>query len=79
MKFLILLLAVVLLSSSFVAADEAKTCDEKPEAGPCRAYFPRFYYDKETGTCKNFIYGGCKGNGNRYSSEKECLKNCKGS
>ncbi|GFW45637.1 kunitz-type serine protease inhibitor A [Trichonephila clavipes] len=77
MKSLTLCLAVVLLCSSFVAADKAKTCDGKPESGRCRAYFPSYYYDQKSGSCKEFIYGGCGGNGNRYATEKECLDNCK--
>ncbi|GFQ70358.1 hypothetical protein TNCT_135241 [Trichonephila clavata] len=47
MKSLILCLAVVLLCSSFAAADQAKTCDEEPESGFCQAYFPSYYYDQE--------------------------------
>ncbi|GFQ70361.1 kunitz-type serine protease inhibitor A [Trichonephila clavata] len=79
MKAVILFLAVMLLCSPLVAADKEKTCDEKPKSGKCRAYFPSYYYDKESGSCKEFIYGGCGGNGNRYDTEKECLDNCKGS
>ncbi|GFW45650.1 kunitz-type serine protease inhibitor A [Trichonephila clavipes] len=77
MKSLILCVAVVLLCSSFIEADKAKTCDGKPEPGRCRAYFPSYYYDQKSGSCKEFIYGGCGGNGNRYATEKECLDNCK--
>ena len=47
------------------------------ESGVCRAAFTMWYYDAATATCKSFIYGGCGGNENRYSSEKHCLKMCK--
>ncbi|CAL1298894.1 unnamed protein product [Larinioides sclopetarius] len=53
-----------------------KNCEDKPDRGMCLAYFPAYYYDKETNTCKKFIYGGCQGNGNRYRTEEECLENC---
>ncbi|KAL1419903.1 hypothetical protein MTO96_004654 [Rhipicephalus appendiculatus] len=29
-----------------------------------------------SGTCRNFIYGGCQGNENRFSSREECLQTC---
>ncbi|GFU13365.1 papilin [Nephila pilipes] len=53
-----------------------KNCQDKPESGMCMAYFPMWYYDTESQTCKKFIYGGCQGNGNRYASKEECLKQC---
>lgn len=37
-------------------------CEEKPEAGMCRAAFTRYYHDAESGTCRSFIWGGCGGN-----------------
>lgn len=48
----------------------------KPDAGPCRAAFPAFFYDPDTNSCQPFIYGGCRGNGNRYNSREECLSRC---
>ncbi|GFY60855.1 carboxypeptidase inhibitor SmCI [Trichonephila inaurata madagascariensis] len=53
-----------------------KNCEDKPDSGVCMAYMPMFYYDAETQTCRKFIYGGCQGNGNRYASEEECMKQC---
>lgn len=56
-----------------VSADK---CIVKPDAGPCRAAFNMFYYDRDAGTCQSFIYGGCRGNNNRYSTMAECMDNC---
>ncbi|GIY00716.1 hypothetical protein CDAR_292701 [Caerostris darwini] len=79
MKTLILFLCVVVLSATFVAADDKeKNCVDPPKTGMCRAAFPSWNYDAKTGKCNKFTYGGCQGNGNRYSSEQECLDNCKG-
>lgn len=54
----------------------AEDCVQPPDAGPCRAAFSMFYYDPDTNTCQAFIYGGCRGNGNRYSSREACLQRC---
>ena len=53
-------------------------CSSKPETGPCRGLFPKFYYDPNDKTCKQFTYGGCDGNGNRYDDEAACKAACGG-
>ncbi|XP_075393062.1 kunitz-type protease inhibitor 2 [Tenrec ecaudatus] len=53
-------------------------CAPKAVTGPCRAAFPRWYFNVEKGTCENFIFGGCGGNKNSYRSEEECLHRCFG-
>ena len=44
--------------------------------GLCEGYFPMYAYDSESGTCKEFIYGGCGGNDNRFSSLELCMEAC---
>ncbi|XP_075346228.1 putative Kunitz-type serine protease inhibitor [Mycteria americana] len=44
--------------------------------GPCRASFLRWYYSPANQTCRQFIYGGCRGNKNNYQNEEECLSRC---
>ncbi|XP_076314419.1 thrombin inhibitor hemalin-like isoform X2 [Tachypleus tridentatus] len=53
-------------------------CTSPPVTGPCRAEFKRYNYNTRTKQCEPFIYGGCKGNGNRYKSEQDCLDACSG-
>ncbi|XP_016119505.1 putative Kunitz-type serine protease inhibitor, partial [Sinocyclocheilus grahami] len=55
-----------------------ETCAMPSDSGPCRAAFPVFYFEPNTQSCKPFIYGGCQGNLNRYSSEEECMAACSG-
>ena len=64
MRYLPLLVITVFLSISCNKDDCSRPdqCSEVPEAGPCEAYIPSYYYDKEDGKCKEFIYGGCGGN-----------------
>ncbi|GAB5582095.1 kunitz-type protease inhibitor 2 [Panthera pardus] len=53
-------------------------CTAKAVTGPCRASFPRWYFDVEKNSCDNFIYGGCRGNKNSYLSKEECMHHCFG-
>ncbi|XP_059931843.1 kunitz-type protease inhibitor 2 isoform X1 [Gadus macrocephalus] len=58
--------------------DSKDHCLEGPEPGPCRAAFPRFFYQPSTGSCLSFIYGGCRGNKNRYETLDDCMSKCDG-
>ncbi|XP_058882622.1 actinia tenebrosa protease inhibitors-like [Acipenser ruthenus] len=53
-------------------------CLAQVEVGPCRAAFRSWYYDSATQDCLPFIYGGCRGNLNRYSSAQDCMSRCAG-
>ncbi|PIO37532.1 hypothetical protein AB205_0141750, partial [Aquarana catesbeiana] len=51
-------------------------CDQLLKPDSCKGYIPRYYYDKETGTCKSFIYGGCGGNENNFTTKEKCEAMC---
>lgn len=53
-------------------------CRAPTKVGPCRAAFPRWYYNTSSAECKQFTYGGCKQNNNNYLSRTECLSACAG-
>ncbi|XP_074225845.1 kunitz-type protease inhibitor 2 [Camelus bactrianus] len=53
-------------------------CTAEAVTGPCRAAFPRWYFNAEKNSCDNFIYGGCRGNKNSYPSKEECMQRCFG-
>uniref|UniRef100_A0A6M2E907 BPTI/Kunitz inhibitor domain-containing protein n=1 Tax=Amblyomma tuberculatum TaxID=48802 RepID=A0A6M2E907_9ACAR len=53
-------------------------CSLKPKTGKCKAAIPMWYYDSELDECRGLIYGGCKGNANRFNTCLSCMKRCSG-
>ncbi|XP_076612154.1 low-density lipoprotein receptor-related protein 11 [Chaetodon auriga] len=51
-------------------------CAAAPVVGPCKGTFPRWYYDRNAGECKHFLYGGCQGNHNNFLQESDCVSEC---
>ena len=47
-----------------------------PVTGPCRAAFPRWYYNIDSHKCEQFIYGGCNGTKNNFDTKAECEGSC---
>ncbi|MEE6490859.1 hypothetical protein FKM82_016035 [Ascaphus truei] len=54
----------------------AEICKLLKEEGTCREFALMWYYDPDTRSCARFWYGGCGGNDNRFSTQKECEKIC---
>ncbi|CAL8109657.1 unnamed protein product [Orchesella dallaii] len=52
-------------------------CYQNVQPGPCRGYFKKWYYNRKTAMCKQFIYGGCRGNSNSFLTKKECEQFCR--
>uniref|UniRef100_A0A3Q2TBH4 Kunitz-type serine protease inhibitor 6 n=1 Tax=Fundulus heteroclitus TaxID=8078 RepID=A0A3Q2TBH4_FUNHE len=53
-------------------------CRLEKKTGPCRAAFPRFFYNVTSQTCSSFIFGGCEPNGNNFASQEDCEAACSG-
>ncbi|XP_077995776.1 papilin-like isoform X2 [Glandiceps talaboti] len=55
-------------------------CDLSYEVGPCKGQIPSFYFDREAddnhGECRMFMYGGCRGNKNRFRDKSSCEHIC---
>ena len=51
-------------------------CSLAPESGLCKAYMPHMFFNSTSGTCERFIYGGCGGNANRFTSFISCMEEC---
>ncbi|XP_059480274.1 papilin isoform X2 [Neocloeon triangulifer] len=55
---------------------EENVCQLSPNPGPCRGSMEAWFFSANENVCRKFIYGGCEGNGNRFSSNEECLAKC---
>lgn len=55
-----------------VDKEDGNTCDMPQDAGPCRGYMVRWFWDKEADRCDRFVYGGCQGNANNFETLEEC-------
>lgn len=52
------------------------SCMLAPDRGSCSANRRRYYYNKSSGQCEEFDYGGCDGNENNFKSRDECQSRC---
>ena len=50
-------------------------CSMKPEGGPCKALFHKYYFDEKSGQCRSFVWGGCQGVV-PFETLEECRKTC---
>jgi len=57
--------------------DVMSKCFSPADSGPCRRNFLRWYYDAFLSGCRTFLYGGCRGNANRYTTEEDCVQSCR--
>ncbi|XP_051247897.1 collagen alpha-1(VII) chain isoform X3 [Dicentrarchus labrax] len=51
-------------------------CLESMSEGSCSEYVLLWYFHPRSGECRPFVYGGCGGNRNRFSSRRECQNWC---
>jgi len=66
--------------------DEEEEDEEEEEEGPCdqefavrgncRGLFEHFSYNKDTGKCEKFEYGGCSESKNNFESLAACQEEC---
>lgn len=67
----------------FFTLVDVDVCSLDPETEPCLpASVKSWFYNKRTGTCQKFTYGGCNrlsaGGKNKFDTKSKCLKHCKG-
>ncbi|XP_023333697.1 papilin [Eurytemora carolleeae] len=51
-------------------------CFLKRVVGPCKGNYMEWFYDAPSRSCKQFAYGGCLGNGNRFATKEDCQDVC---
>ncbi|XP_028274896.1 collagen alpha-1(VII) chain [Parambassis ranga] len=51
-------------------------CLEPMSEGSCSDYVLLWYFHARSGECRPFVYGGCNGNHNQFSSRQECQRWC---
>ncbi|ELW66614.1 Tissue factor pathway inhibitor [Tupaia chinensis] len=51
-------------------------CFLEEDAGICRGYITRYFYNNQSKQCERFKYGGCLGNLNNFESLEECKNTC---
>ncbi|TKR89372.1 hypothetical protein L596_013486 [Steinernema carpocapsae] len=51
-------------------------CKMPKSAGNCKRPTTKWWYNAETRECTNFMWTGCGGNGNRFSTKAECEHLC---
>lgn len=51
-------------------------CNKPIKTGRCRAAFEKYAYNTTSGDCVMFIYGGCRGNSNRFEYIEQCQDIC---
>ncbi|XP_023595664.1 tissue factor pathway inhibitor isoform X1 [Trichechus manatus latirostris] len=54
-------------------------CFLEEDAGICRGYITRYFYNNQSKQCERFKYGGCLGNLNNFESLEECKNTCEDS
>ncbi|XP_053719668.1 collagen alpha-1(VII) chain isoform X2 [Synchiropus splendidus] len=60
----------------FGSADAAGRCLEPMSEGPCADFVLLWYFHPASGTCRPFVFGGCGGTLNRFSSRQQCRDLC---
>ena len=57
-------------------SDQRQVCQQEKQVGPCRGTFKRWYYDNNSKQCREFFFGGCRGNSNNFIKYEDCDKRC---
>ncbi|MBH31134.1 MAG: proteinase inhibitor I4 serpin [Candidatus Marinimicrobia bacterium] len=54
---------------------EDSACKLEPDVGHCEAAIIRYYFDKRSGDCEFFYWGGCDGTA-PFETMEECEEAC---
>ncbi|ALC38862.1 CG2816 [Drosophila busckii] len=71
------LLLLLCLASTEGTSKRVKHCLQPLVSGRCFGHVESFAYNPLERRCEAFIYGGCGGNENRFSSKAACEAACR--
>ncbi|XP_033370554.1 collagen alpha-1(VII) chain-like isoform X4 [Parus major] len=54
-------------------------CLQPMDEGSCHHHSLLWYFHGPTNSCRPFLFGGCRGNSNRFPSRRECERRCRSS
>lgn len=57
------------------ACPDENRCGMRPETGPCKGLFTKYYFSEEEGICTSFVWGGCQGVV-PFDTLEDCKENC---
>ncbi|XP_014093873.1 male accessory gland serine protease inhibitor [Bactrocera oleae] len=81
MKFFAVILAVFAVIGCALALKDPICGQEHSADGTglikCAAYMPSWTFDATNNNCLSYIYGGCGGNDNRFTTQEACEQKCK--
>ncbi|CAL8085989.1 unnamed protein product [Calicophoron daubneyi] len=67
-------LATLVYSQLGTSETVCASCSRPIDSGPCYGFFPRYAYNGKK--CVLFMYGGCRGNSNRFLTKADCKIAC---
>ncbi|KAH8352633.1 hypothetical protein KR084_005417 [Drosophila pseudotakahashii] len=76
-QWLLIGLLLMIPHHSEAASKRVKLCLQPMISGRCFGYVESYAYNPIKRHCEPFIYGGCGGNDNRFSTKAECEFNCR--
>ncbi|VDP93701.1 unnamed protein product [Echinostoma caproni] len=65
-----------MFNSVFFEIYFSELCLLPVDPGPCFGGIKSWAWDSNEGTCVPFLYGGCRGNRNRFHSRRSCERRC---
>ncbi|KER24421.1 hypothetical protein T265_07897 [Opisthorchis viverrini] len=61
----------------YAAVEEVRDiCRLPPDYGNGNSHIAQFFFNASTGSCEAFIYSGCGGNANRFTTFRACEQKC---
>ncbi|KAL1471362.1 hypothetical protein MTO96_039980 [Rhipicephalus appendiculatus] len=67
---------LALVSTAYAATTLSPQCGLKQEKGSCGLSQLKWWFNKDSGKCEQFNYGGCGGNDNRFDEKLDCEEAC---